>query len=465
MFPNPQAALPLPPRPNLEQYKKLAKDLVKACKSSDHDAIGTWAEKWIERLARLQGAKITPKLRRRMDREIDQVEEFARRKLSPGAQLANKTGTERIAKTKVSTCALTNAQFVIALSHGFESWPKLAKHIEGLARPNSPVSEFESAADAIVTGEVATLKRLLREDPELIRARSTREHRATLLHYVSANGVEGYRQKTPKNAVQVAEILLDAGAEVDAEADVYGGGATTLGLVATSVHPFRAGVQNPLIQILLDHGAQIDYPEGAGNGQGAVMGCLANGRGEAAVYLAERGARLNLEAAAGVGRLDVVKTFFNPDGSLKANCTKAQMESAFQYACREGHISVVDFFLQKGLDVRTHSGDGQTALHWAAIGGKLEMIKFLLKQKNASLEVTNMYGGTVLGQTLWSAAHGGDADVYIPIIETLIAAGARIPDRHPPINRRVDELLERHGSHAHESWWWYGEKPRERRVK
>jgi hypothetical protein len=28
----PQDAVPLPPRPNLEQYKKLAKDLVKVCK-------------------------------------------------------------------------------------------------------------------------------------------------------------------------------------------------------------------------------------------------------------------------------------------------------------------------------------------------------------------------------------------------------------------------------------------------
>ena len=30
MYPNPQEALPLTPRPNLEHYRKLAKDLVKA---------------------------------------------------------------------------------------------------------------------------------------------------------------------------------------------------------------------------------------------------------------------------------------------------------------------------------------------------------------------------------------------------------------------------------------------------
>lgn len=57
-----------------------------------------------------------------------------------------------------------------------------------------PFSKFESAVDAIVNGDA--LKKLISEQPELVRARSTREHRSTLLHYVSANGVEDFRQKT-----------------------------------------------------------------------------------------------------------------------------------------------------------------------------------------------------------------------------------------------------------------------------
>ena len=43
MYPNPQEALPLPPRPNVEQYRKLAKELVKACRSGDPDAIRAWS--------------------------------------------------------------------------------------------------------------------------------------------------------------------------------------------------------------------------------------------------------------------------------------------------------------------------------------------------------------------------------------------------------------------------------------
>ena len=51
MYPNPQDALPLPPHPSVEQYKKLAKDLVKSCRSGDPAAVGAWALRWIEALA------------------------------------------------------------------------------------------------------------------------------------------------------------------------------------------------------------------------------------------------------------------------------------------------------------------------------------------------------------------------------------------------------------------------------
>jgi hypothetical protein len=442
MFPNPQAAPPLPRRPSLERYIELAKKLVEACKSGDADTIRAWVEKWVKALAK-STVVVRPPTPVAIQRWVDQVAEFAERTLS---------------EKRVAKCRLANAQSVIARSHGFESWPRFVKHLEGLTQKRSGIARFESAVDAIITGDIATLKRLLREDPELIHARSTREHSATLLHYVSANGVEGYRQKTPKNAVKIAEVLLKAGAEVDAEANVYGGGATTLGLVSTSIHPFRAGVQNPLMQILLDHGAEIDHKTSARNSPSAVRGCLANGRGEAAVYLANRGAQLDLEGAAGMGHLDVVKRYFNEDGSLKRKTTKKQVQSAFHHACEWGRLNVIEFLLDKGVSLNGHSGDGQTPLHGAAICGQLETIKFLLKLK-PPLEARNIYGGTVLGQTLWSAAHGGDPKLYSAIIETLIEAGAKLNERHVPVNKPIDDLLRRYGSVPEPSWYWYGEKP------
>src|SRR5258708_169913 len=78
-----------------------------------------------------------------------------------------------------------------------------------------------------------------------------------------------------------------------------------------------------------------------------------NGSGEAAEFLARRGARLDLEGAAGVGRLDVVKTFFDEAGRLKSRATRKQMTSGFAWACQFGRTSVVDFLLRSGIAVDT----------------------------------------------------------------------------------------------------------------
>jgi hypothetical protein len=69
------------------------------------------------------------------------------------------------------------------------------------------VSEFEAAADAIVSGDLKGLRGLLAGNPDLVRQRSTREHRSTLVHYSSANGIESYRQKTPQNVVEIHVLV------------------------------------------------------------------------------------------------------------------------------------------------------------------------------------------------------------------------------------------------------------------
>ena len=446
MFPNPQDALPLPPRPSLERYKKLAKQLLKAARSEDTSAIQRWAEAWVESLVKLSRLKITRHMPVNAQRWIDEVERFAQRSLR-GEKASNKKAT------------LAAAQFVIARSHGFESWPKFSAELSALATKGSDASRFEAAAASIVAGDISALKRFLGKNPELIRARSAREHGATLLHYVAANGVESYRQITPKNILAITKLLLDAGAEVDATASVYGGGCTTLGLVATSAHPRQAGVQNKLIQLLLDRGAQVERQNIGGNNQGAVMACLANGCPEAAEYLADRGARVGLEEAAGLGRIAALKDFFSEDRTAEERPTATQINSAFRYACFCGKTEAAEYLLGRGADLAGHDGDGQTGLHYAVIGGQLETVKLLLKH-NSPLEAENMYGGTVLGQTLWSAAHGGSAKVYIPSLEALVAAGAKIPERHIAVNARVDAWMAKHGSKVEPSWYWYGEKPR-----
>ncbi len=260
--------------------------------------------------------------------------------------------------------------------------------------------------------------------------RSQRTHQAPLLHYVAANGIEDFRQKTPDNIVEIAKLLLDAGAEVNAESNAYGGGSTALGLVATSVHPERANVQEALMQILLDYGAVIDKPGVAGNRQTAVEGCLANGRGKAAEFLASRGARLNLDTAAGIGRLDIVQGFFRKDGILEGTATKEQVQRGFLWACMYGRLEVVAFLLDHGAVLRDQAETGATGLHWAAGGAHLGIVQLLI-QRGAPLEELNRWGGSVLEHARWACANGDRATDYRPIFEALLAAGAKVKDGRP----------------------------------
>ena len=415
MYPNPQDALPLPSRPNGEQYKKLAKELVKACKSNDAPAIRSWATQWIHALAALHKEPGALQDEREVTAQADQVERFARKKLTGGAG---------------SRCALTDAQFVIARAHGFPSWPIFVEHIDSLARASSPTSTFEAAAHAIVSGDISTVGRLLREQPELIRARSTREHRATLLHYVSANGVENYRQVSPTNIAEITERLLAAGAEVDAEANVYGGGCTTLGLVATSAPPFIAGVQQDVMDVLLEHGASLDRIGAAGNRQSLVRGCLANGQPAAAAYLASRGAPVDLPGAAGLGRLDLVKALIDQDGGLAEDRTIARMKDSFSLACAYGRSEVIDFLLNRGFDVDEElkgHGQGHTGLHVAAYHGDVDAVRTLLRH-GARVDVIDKTWGTpplVWALTGWSGRPTTEARYY-DVVAQLVAAGATV---------------------------------------
>ena len=104
------------------------------------------------------------------------------------------------------------------------------------------VRRFKDAADAIIGGNLALLQRMVHEHPRLISERFSRAHNSTLRPYISANGAKDYRQITPPNIVDITRFLLNAGAEVDAKSNAYGGGSTTLGLAATSAHLRLAGV-------------------------------------------------------------------------------------------------------------------------------------------------------------------------------------------------------------------------------
>lgn len=120
---------PLPAHPSLEQYKKQAKELLKAYRSADVETI------------------------RRVKRNHPRFEKLA----EPGFE--------------ISKFALADAQLVIAREHGFESWPKFTKRIEVInsaaaARAN-PVAAFIEAA--IWHGTLEAAEAILAAHPEIAR--------------------------------------------------------------------------------------------------------------------------------------------------------------------------------------------------------------------------------------------------------------------------------------------------------
>jgi ankyrin repeat protein len=191
------------------------------------------------------------------------------------------------------------------------------------------------------------------------------------------------------------------------------------------------------------------------------MTALAFGYPAAAETLVRRGARVdNVVAAAGLGRLDLMKRFVNEDGSVKAGVPlvavpgvpnlpkdpKAHMTQALIWACMLGRTEVVEFLLQKGVDPGATGNQGFTGLHWAAFYGHIETVALLLDW-NAPLEVKNVYGGTVLDQTVWASVHSNLGINYVPIAEKLIEAGASVEVvRRPSGNERIDDMLRRHGA-------------------
>ena len=346
--------------------------------------------------------------------------------------------------------AAGDARVVAARGHGFDSW----NDVEAVGDRQLDAA-FEFAVDTVVAGDLEGLEQMLQREPGLVARRSVLGHRAMLLHYVAANGVEIRRQSTPDNAVAIARALLDGGAEVDALAQTYGGGSaqTTLCLLVTSVHPAVAGVQAALAEVLLDAGAAVDGLDGD---SGPLESALAFGYRATAEVLARHGARIgNVVTAAGLGRLENVRDCFDASGKLVAGAQHTDpfgratadgdeiLGRAFVMACAHRRRDVAAYLLERGAALEAPGPQGSTALHCAVLDGDPEMVEFLLCH-GAPLELTNDYCATVLDAAVWAAVRSPErAAEFLGIIGQLLLAGADVGTVAPfPTGRAdLDELL------------------------
>jgi ankyrin repeat protein len=148
---------PLPARPSLEQYKKQAKELLKAYRSADVETI------------------------RRVKRNHPRFEKLA----EPGFD--------------ISKFALADAQLVIAREHGFESWPKFVQRIEVInseaAAAANPVAAFIEAA--IWHGTMEAAEAILAAHPEIAQ---TSIHVAAILG--DDNAVRRFISADPRSATK-----------------------------------------------------------------------------------------------------------------------------------------------------------------------------------------------------------------------------------------------------------------------
>ena len=309
---------------------------------------------------------------------------------------------KQIGDVRSAQLDLEDAKLVTARGYGFESWSDLASFTESVGRDRGML-RFETAADAVVDGARDILEALLREDPALAGAHSARRHRATLLHYAAANGVEGWRQRTPPNAIEIARLLLDAGADPNALADMYGERCTTLGMLVSSTPPAEAGLQRPLADLLLDRGASLDAPGSKWND--ATLTALTFGFLDTARGLAARGGAVrDIAVAAGLGLL-------GETARLLPSSDAERQRIALALACAHGHVRVAQLLLDAGVDPNHHNPEGfhahSTALH-QAVWANHESVVRLLVERGARLDIRDLvYGGTPLD---W-AEHGHRTEI------------------------------------------------------
>lgn len=297
-----------------------------------------------------------------------------------------------------TSLTLDDARLVVARDYAFADWEHLAAYRAAMDHDAS-ARRFEDAVEAAVHGDAARLAALLAEDVVLVRQRSTRVHRATLLHYLAANGVENERQRTPANALAIARMLLEAEAEVDALADMYDHQCTTMRMLLSSSPPSEAGLQLALAELLLEHGAAFTGP--GSEWQSAVMTALVFGFPDTARALVRRGAPVDsLPAAAGLGLADDVRR-------LLPGASALDRHRALALAAQLGAVSVVDLLLDAGENPDRLNPDGfhshATPLHHAALAGNLELVRLFLARGARTDMRDTIHDATPLG---W-AEHGG----------------------------------------------------------
>jgi uncharacterized protein len=221
---------------------------------------------------------------------------------------------------------------------------------------------------AIHTGDVDQLQALLEQDPALATSRIVDGSgvKRSLLHIVA-----DWPGHFP-NGPQIAALLIEHGADVNARV----GHPKQTESAETPLHWAASSDDVPLIDALLDGGADIEAPGAVFTGGTPMSDAVVFAQWNAANRLLARGATTTLWQSAALGLLDRVREHFTGD----VPPTSQEVTNAFWNACRGGQQPVAEFLLSHDADVNWIGHDHKTPLEVARESSAADLVSWLRSQ-------------------------------------------------------------------------------------
>jgi ankyrin repeat protein len=227
-------------------------------------------------------------------------------------------------------------------------------------RPDAPLTQ--RVIEVIRSGPASQLEQLLRQRPKLAKARfgdPVCEASRTLLHVVT-----DWPGKVPEAGAKIS-ALVAAGADVNAR---FTGPHTE-----TPLHWAASSDDVEALDALLDAGADIEADGAVIGGGTALADAVAFGQWEAARRLLERGARTNLWQAAALGLQDRV----HEELERRRQPRQEELDNALWCAAHGGQRETADMLLGSGADPAWVGHDRLTADAAAERSGAHEMAAWL----------------------------------------------------------------------------------------
>jgi uncharacterized protein len=221
--------------------------------------------------------------------------------------------------------------------------------------PDDPLAL--AAVAAIRNGYQEALKRLLSDNPNLATARIGTSR--ALLHITT-----DWPGNFPNSAATIA-ALITARAEVNAR--------STGPPAETPLHWAASSDDVAVLDVLLDHGADIEA-SGAVIGGGRPLGdAVAFGQWRAARRLVERGARTTLWQAVALRLMPRIEEYF----AIDAPPARDEVTNAFWCACHGGQRSSAEYLFHRGADLNWIGYNELAPVDAASRSGAVELVEWL----------------------------------------------------------------------------------------